>query len=72
MMVGCQKMMADINVVDEKLDDLIAKMNAATGQQKIDQIAAVPTKLVAQQKAMHIHMTMMGHDSAPVPETPGE
>lgn len=64
MMADCQKMMADMNAGQEKLDGLIAEMNAATGQQKIDRIAAVLTELVARQKAMHAHMTMMGHESA--------
>ena len=64
MMADCQKMMADMKAGQEKLDDLVAKMNAATGQQKVDQIAALLTELVARQKAMHAHMTMMGHESA--------
>jgi hypothetical protein len=65
MMADCQTMMADMKAGQEKLDGLIAEMNAATGQQKIDQMAAVLTELVARQKAMHAHMTMMGHESAP-------
>ena len=72
MMADCQKMMADMKAGQEKLDGLIAEMNAATGQQKIDQIAAVLTELVARQKAMHAHMTMMGHESAPLSNTPRE
>ena len=35
-----------------KLDELVAKMNAATGEAKVDAIAAVVTELVAQRKAM--------------------
>jgi endonuclease III len=72
MMADCQKMMADMKAGQEKLDDLIAEMNAATGQQKIDRIAAVLTELVARQKAMHAHMTMMGHGSAPLANSPGQ
>lgn len=72
MMADCQKMMADMKAGQEKLDDLIAKMNAATGQQKVDQMAAVLTELVARQKAMHAHMTMMGHESAPLSDAPSE
>jgi hypothetical protein len=71
-MADCQKMMADMKAGQEKLDDLIAKMNAATGQQKIDQMAAVLTELIARQKAMHAHMMMMGHESAPFPNAPNE
>jgi hypothetical protein len=40
-----------------KLDELVEKMNAATGQAKVDAIAAVVTELVAQRRAMG---TMMG------------
>ena len=35
-----------------KLDELVAKMNAAKGEAKVDAIAAVVTELVAQRKAM--------------------
>ena len=72
MMADCQKMMADMKAGQEKLDNLIAEMNAATGQEKIDRIAAVLTELVARQKAMQAHMTMMGHGSAPLADSPGE
>jgi hypothetical protein len=72
MTADCQKMMADMKAGQEKLDDLIAKMNAATGEGKIAQMAAVLTELVARQKAMHAHMTMMGHESAPLSKTPRE
>ena len=73
MMGNGHSMMADMKAGQEKLDDLIAKMNAATGPQKMDQMAAVLTELVAQQKAMHAHMmAMMGHDSAPHGTAPKE
>jgi predicted oxidoreductase len=61
MMADCQKMMADMKAGQEKLDALVAEMNAATGQEKVDRIATVLTELVARQKAMQAHMTMMGH-----------
>ena len=35
-----------------KLDELVAKMNAAKGEARVDAIAAVVTELVAQRKAM--------------------
>src|SRR5262245_48766800 len=41
----------------KKLDELVAKMNAATGETKVDAIAAVVTELVAQRRAM----MPMGH-----------
>ena len=72
MMADCQTMMAEMKASQEKLDDLIAKMNAATGDQKIAQMAAVLTELVAHQKAMHARMTMMAHESAPLPNPSGE
>ena len=72
MMADCQKMMSDMKAGQAKLDDLIAKMNAATGPGKIDQMAAVLTELVAQQKAMHSHMMSMGHTSAGPGNAPNE
>ena len=60
MMSNCQSMMAGMKANQDKLDDLVAKMNAATGSLKVEQIAAVLTELVAQQKAMHAHMMSMG------------
>lgn len=71
MMGTGHSMMADMQAGQEKLDDLIAKMNAATGPQKMDQMAAVLTELVAQQKAMHAHMmSMMGHEPGPHASAP--
>lgn len=58
-------MMAGMKADQDKLDDLIAKMNAATGQLKIDQMAAVLTALVAHQKAMRAHMMSMHEPAAP-------
>jgi hypothetical protein len=72
MMADCQKMVGAMTAGQEKLDDLIAKMNAATGQLKVDQMAAVLTELVAQQKAMRAHMMCMGHHAAPPANTPKE
>ena len=36
-----QKMMAEMQAMDQKLDSLVAQMNAAQGQAKVDAIAAV-------------------------------
>lgn len=72
MMADCQKMMAGVAANQQKLDDLVAKMNAATGQLKVDQMAAVLTEIVAQQKAMRAHMMCMGRDAAPPANTPKE
>lgn len=71
MMANCQSMMASMKADEDKLDDLVAKMNAATGQLKVDQIAAVLTELVARQKAMHAHMMSMSMGGTPgVPANP--
>ena len=51
MMTMCQKMMADNKATDARLQPLIAKMNAATGQAKVDAMAAVITELIAQRTA---------------------
>ncbi|CAN5751319.1 hypothetical protein BH09VER1_BH09VER1_12160 [soil metagenome] len=44
---------------DAEIDKLLAKMNAATGEKKVDAIAAVVTKLVEQRKIMHAKMAAM-------------
>jgi hypothetical protein len=64
MMAHGQKMMAGSKAGQEKLDELVVQMNAATGQLRVERIAAVLTELVAQQKAMRAHMTCMGHEPA--------
>jgi len=64
MMANCQTMMAGMKANQDKLDELIAKMNAATGPLKIEQMAAVLTELVAQEKAMRAHMMQMDGASA--------
>ena len=65
MMANCQVMMAGMKADQDKLDELMAKMNAATGQLKIDQMAAVLTELVTHQKAMRAHMMSMHEPAAP-------
>ena len=52
MMAQRQKMMAEMQATQKKLDDLVAQMNGATGAAKVDRIAAVLTELVAQHKRM--------------------
>jgi hypothetical protein len=61
MMAERQKMMAEMQASQKKLDELVAKMNSATGSDKVDQIAAVVNELVAQHKRMsHGMMSMEG------------
>src|SRR5262245_65239101 len=56
---------------NKKLDDLVAKMNAAKGEAKVDAIAAVINEMMEQRKAMAPpHMGMggpMGGAGMPAP-----
>jgi hypothetical protein len=54
-----QKMEAEMKAQDAELDKLVADMNAATGDKKVDAIAAVVSKMVEQRKAMHEKMAVM-------------
>jgi hypothetical protein len=49
--MGAQ-MMADMKASQMKLDELVAAMNQATGDDKVDKLAAVVTELVAQHREM--------------------
>lgn len=62
MMAEHEKMMAQANAADVRLDGLVATMNAATGQPKVDATAAVVAEMVAQRKAMRDGMMMMESD----------
>lgn len=66
MMAEHEKMMADVKAADARLDALVARMNAASGQAKAVAAAAAVTELVAQRKTaregtMDMHKKMMGH-----------
>ena len=51
---------------DAELDQLVAEMNSASSDKKLDAIAAVVAKLVEQRKATHEQMTkMMSSDEKP-------
>ena len=56
----------------KKLDDLVAKMNAAKGEAKVDAIAAVVTELVAQRRMMMPMGHPMGGGMGRMPEAPGQ
>ena len=61
MMEKKQQMMQKCKAMDAKLDELVAAMNAAKGQQKIDAMAALLNELVQQRKSMHkMMMNMQG------------
>ena len=53
------KMMSSWKDQEAELDKLVADMNSAPSDKKVDAIAAVITKLVEQRKAMHERMQKM-------------
>ena len=57
---GRQQLMQNMTAADQRLSELVAKMNAATGDKKVDAMAAVITELVAQRKQMQEQMRMQG------------
>ena len=62
-----QAMMANMQAEQKKLDELVAQMNAATGADKVDRIAAVINELAAREKRMHSMMMMMHGGAAQMP-----
>ena len=73
MMADQEKMMAEVKAADQRLDDLVAKMNAASGVDKAEATAAVVNEMVTQRRAMRDGMMkmqqgmmahMMGHMQA--------
>jgi hypothetical protein len=54
-----QRMMAEMVAVDSKLDALVAKMNAATGEAKLQAIAELLTAIVEERTAMRSGMMQM-------------
>jgi hypothetical protein len=54
-----EQMMAEMKAADARLDALVRDMNAATGNARIDAVAAVLNELVQQRKAMHERMGKM-------------
>lgn len=62
MMAEHEKMMADMKAADQRLDDLVATMNTASGGEKIAATATVVTEKVTQDRAMRDAMMKMQHD----------
>ena len=60
-------MMAKMAAGDQRLADLVAKMNAAKGEERIAAMAAVLNELVAQRRQMHQSCGMM--NTAPTAAT---
>jgi hypothetical protein len=62
-MMGMLSMMSNWKEQDAELDKLVATMNSAPSDKKIDAIAAIVAKLIEQRKAMHEAMQkMMGRE----------
>jgi hypothetical protein len=59
MMAMHNQMMADMKAMDASLDQKVAAMNAATGQAKVDAMAAVINEMASQRKQMMAKMTGM-------------
>src|SRR5262245_58145703 len=67
-----QAMMAYMQAEQTKLDDLVAQMNAATGPEKVDRIAAAVTEMAAMHKGMSMmmmHGMMMHMQHGTLPRT---
>jgi hypothetical protein len=56
-----EKMIAEMNAMDARLDEKLAAMNAAKGDQKVEAMAAVINELVTQRKAMRENCGAMHH-----------
>ena len=66
MMAEREKMMAEMTAADQRLDGLVATMNAASGADKTTATVAVVTTMIAQQRTMRDGMMqrqagMMAH-----------
>ena len=57
--MGMAKMMSNWKDQEAELDKLVAEMNSAPADKKLDAVAAALTKLVEQRKAMHEQMQKM-------------
>jgi len=72
-MAGQQQMMASMQAADKKLDDLVAQLNAARGDDRLDKVIAVVKELVAERKTMRDMMAgrsgMMMHGEPAAPAT---
>ena len=59
MMAEREKTMAEMKAADQRLDELVTKMNSASGQAKVDATAAAVTEIVAQRRTMRDRMMQM-------------
>jgi hypothetical protein len=58
-MMGKEQMMSSLKEQDAELDQLVAEMNSAPADKKLDAVATLLNKLVRQRKAMHEQMQKM-------------
>jgi hypothetical protein len=56
-----EKMVAEMKAMDTRLEEKLAAMNAAKGDQKVEAMAAVINELVSQRKAMKESFGPMHH-----------
>lgn len=59
MMAERQQMMSSMRAMDQKLSDLVKKMDAARGTDKVDALAAVVKEMVSQRGQMRDRMMAM-------------
>ncbi len=59
MMAEREKMMADMKAADQRLDSLVARMNTASGADKMAATATVVTEMVTQRRTMQAGMMKM-------------
>lgn len=60
MMVKHQEMREEMAAMDARLEELVQQMNAATGEARVDAMAAVINELIEQRREMHDMMAEMG------------
>jgi len=65
MMAEREKMMADMKAADQRLSDLVARMNTASGMEKTTTTAAVVTEMAAQSRTMREGMMKMQQSMMP-------
>ena len=65
MMAEHQKMMADMKAADQRLTDLVTRMNSVSGLEKTTATAAVVTEMVAQSRTMRASMMKMQQGMMP-------
>jgi hypothetical protein len=61
MMANREAMMADMKAMDAKLDELVAAMNTASGEKKVDAMSALLSEMVSQRRKMQSMMMGMHH-----------